>query len=340
MNSKKIVKPFGILVAILLILFTSALIYFNNIFFSVRQKKLSIITDYQQIKFGFVSHQTSQGFTIDKVAMVIPAVIEEISNKLYFQFDTGAPTTIIYEKSLSSLKRIGLNFEVLEMDGKTFIKKLKINLGGSEMTFKMIEVVKYPGGESFTEKDLKYHKRIGSIGTDFISDRLTEINYASSKIQFYKEREDWMVEGQKFESFDFSGRRLMLPCTIDGKNQIIYYDSGASSYGLLTTKGTYKKYANINTEEVNYEISSLGRAHWWSKPVLIHENQTDKSMMISGQDMAITKVGYVGIFSNLQGMIKPFTKIDGWLGNIPFLNYSLIFDAPHQEFLVMKKGKY
>ncbi len=337
MNKKKIVKAVGILIAILLMLFTAGIIYFNNIFFAERPKNLSILTDYKPIKFGFSSFKTPRGFTIEKAGIVIPAEIEDMPNKLFFQFDTGAPTTIIYENSLNSLKRIGLNFELLEIDGKTFIKNLKINLGGSEMTFKMIEVVQYAGGESFTEKDLRYHKRIGSIGSDFISNNLTEINFASLIIQFYKEREDWMVEGQKFESFDFSGRKLMLPCTIDGKKQIMYYDSGCSSFGLVTTKSIYKKYANANSEEVNYEISSLGRAHWWSKPVLIHENQTDKVMMISGQNIAINKVGYFGIFEDLQRMIKPFTKIDGWLGNISFLDCSLIFDAPNEEFLIVKR---
>lgn len=337
MNQKKIFKAVGLLIAILFILFTAGIIYFNNIFFVERPKNLSIVTDYKPIKFGFSSFKTPQGFTIEKAQMVIPAEIDEIPNKLYFQFDTGAPTTVIYENSLSSLKEIGLEFDILEIDGQTFIKQLKINLGGSEMTFKMIEVVQYSGGESFTEKDLRYHKRIGSIGSDFISDHLIEIDFKNYKIQFYREREEWMLNGQKFESLDFSGRKLMLPCSIDSKKQIMYYDSGCSSYGLLTTKGLYKKYAKDNSDEVNYELLSWGRAHSWSKPIQIYENRTDKSMSISGQNIAINKVGHVGIFGDLQGLIKPFTKIDGWLGNIPFLDYSLIFDAPNEEFLILKK---
>jgi hypothetical protein len=337
MNKKKIVKAFGILIAILLILFTVGIIYFNNYFFAERPKNLSILTDYKPIKFGLSSVTTPQGFTIEKAQMVIPAEIDEIPNKLYFQFDTGAPTTVIYENSLSSLKEIGLEFDISKIDGKTFIKQLKINLGGSEMTFKMIEVVQYAGGESFASEDLINYKRIGSIGSDFISDYLTEIDFENYKIQFYRERAELMLKGRKFESFDFSGRKLMLPCTIDGKKQLMYYDSGCSSYGLLTTKGIYKKYAHANSDQVNYELSSWGRANWWNKPIHIYENRTDKYMSISGQNIAINKVGHVGIFGNLQGMIKPFTKIDGWLGNIPFLEYSLIFDAPNEEFLVMKK---
>jgi hypothetical protein len=337
MNKKKIVKAVGILIAILLIFFTADIIYFNNIFFAERPKNLSLVTDYRPIKFGLSSFKTPQGFTIEKAAMVIPAEIEKIPNRLYFQFDTGAPTTITYENSLNSLKRIGLKVDISQIDGRTFINELTIKLGGSEMTIKMIEVVQYSGGEFFTEKDSINYSRIGSIGTDFISDHLIEIDFKNFKIQFYEEREDWMLDGRKFESFDFSGRKLMLPCKIDNKKQIMYYDSGCSSYGLLTTKGIYKKYSKTNSKEVKYELSSLGRASWWSEPIQIHENRTDKFMSISGQNIAINKVGYVGIFEDLQGMIKPFTKIDGWLGNIPFLDCSLVFDAPNEEFLIVKR---
>ena len=129
MYQKKIVKAVGIVIAILFILFTAGIIYFNNIFFAERPKNLSIVTDYRPIKFGLSSFKTPQGHVIEKAVMVIPVEIDEIPNKLYFQFDTGAPTTVIYENSLSSLKEIGLAFDILEIDGKTFIKQLKTNLG-------------------------------------------------------------------------------------------------------------------------------------------------------------------------------------------------------------------
>lgn len=335
-NQKKILIALASLFSVLFITLIIGIVFFNNYFFKETPKYLSFSTDYQPIKFGLSSVKTVQGFTIEKAAMVIPAEIEDIPNKLFFQFDTGAPSTIIYESSLNSLKKIGLNFKTLDMDGKSFIDELSIKLGGSQIYFKMIEIVEY-SGETFTKNDTLVYKSLGSIGSDFISEYITEIDFKNYAIQFYREREDWMTKNHEFETFHFEGRKLMLPCVIDNKKQIMYYDSGCSSYGLMTTKKRYKNYSNANSDEVNYELLSWGRASWWNGTIQVYESPTDKTMSMGGSKIALNKVSHVDILDNFQGIIKPFTKIDGWLGNMPFLKYSLIFDAPKHEFLIIEK---
>lgn len=170
-----------------------------------------------------------------------------------------------------------------------------------------------------------------------MSDRITEIDFANRIIQLYKERPDWMTIDQEFESFDFSGRRLMLPCVIGDKKQMMYYDSGCSSFGLITTKKEYKNYTNSIPAEVNYELLSWGRASWWNGSIQVFEQQTDKMITMGGKEIGLSKVSYVDILGDFQVLIRPFTEIDGWIGNVPFLGQSLIFDTAEQEFLIMKK---
>jgi len=336
MKYKVVFKTFVISITVLSTVFIIGCLYLNYWFFKDAPKYLLVSTDYEPIEFDLSSVTTSKGFIIQKASMVIPAEIEDIPNKLYFQFDTGASNTIIYQNSLNSLKNIGLDFKILQIDGRSFVDELSIKLGGSKISLKLIEIVEY-SGEDFTKTDTLNYKSLGSIGTDFISDYITEIDFKNRNIRFYKEREDWMTENNKFESFDFKGRKLMLPCMIENKKQKMYYDSGSSSYGLLTTKERFKNYSNKNSKGVNYELLSWGRASWWNGTIQVYENETDKIMNMTGKEINLNKVSHVDILGNFQDIVKPFTEINGWLGNIPFLGYSLIFDAPKHEFLIIEK---
>jgi len=56
-----------------------------------------------------------------------------------------------------------------------------------------------------------------------------------------------------------------------------------------------------------------------------------------GVDLNLKRVSYVDMYSSFQGLLSPFTRIGGWLGNKPFLEYSLIFDIEKEEFVVINK---
>ncbi len=82
-----------------------------------------------------------------------------------------------------------------------------------------------------------------------------------------------------------------------------------------------------------------GAKDGWGVSVNVFQNVTHKTIALAGNNIRMNRVNYVDIFGQFQGLIKPFTKIEGVLGNVPFLGYSLIFDAPKQEFVVINKSK-
>lgn len=159
---KKLLIASSSLLSALVIIFLVGVTYFNYAFFKESPKYFSFSSDYRPIKFAFISQKTAQNHLIEKAAMMIPAEIEGIPNKLVFQFDTGAGSTIVYKKSLESLESMGLKFKTLTKDGKQFIKKLSISLGGSQVHLEMLEIVDY-SGESFTENDTLIHKSFGQL---------------------------------------------------------------------------------------------------------------------------------------------------------------------------------
>ena len=58
-------------------------------------------------------------------------------------------------------------------------------------------------------------------------------------------------------------------------------------------------------------------------------------MVMNDQSIPLRRVSYVNMYADLQGFMTPFTSIGGWLGNKPFLDYSLILDAAKEEFVIV-----
>jgi hypothetical protein len=308
---------------------------FNNFFFKENPNYLSISTDYQPIRFAWKEVEVDD-YIIEKAFMLIPAKIEGVPHKFYFQFDTGHSSTVIYGNTLASLKSAGLAFNTIKENEKHFIEELSFKLGGSQVNFRMLEI-HGDHGEVIDVNNTSKQVVIGSIGSDFMSEHITEIDFKNMIIQLYDKRQDWMTRSHTFQSFDFTGKKLMLPCVIDNKKHTMYFDTGCSSFGLMTTKGQYENYANPKTKEISYELASWGKADRWNVSVQVHQNSSNKTMMMAGANIGLNRVAYVDLLAPFQELIKPFTKIDGWLGNMPFLEHSLIFDAPRQEFVIIKK---
>ncbi|MEL7342539.1 MAG: hypothetical protein AAGM67_18800, partial [Bacteroidota bacterium] len=258
-------------------------------------------------------------------AMLIPARLEEVDLDLYLQFDTGAPSTMLYGNSLESLMEQGLVVEILQEGDNRFVRELTMTLGGSEVRMEMIRILDGYGGDISQEESSK----IGTIGADFLLPYLTEINFRDRVIQQYLSRESWMTDQQSFESFEFAGRRLMLPCVLDGKELSLFYDSGSSAFGLITTPGRYERYSLNDGPEIAYSTNS------WGNQLSIQHKETAYAMVMNDQSIPLRRVSYVNMYAGLQGLMTPFTSIGGWLGNKPFLGYSLILDVAKEEFVIV-----
>ena len=67
-----------------------------------------------------------------------------------------------------------------------------------------------------------------------------------------------MTKLPKFESFDFTGRRIMLPAKIKRKEYELFYDSGCSAFGLITIKKRFDEYTDKNTAAyISYNAKKL-----------------------------------------------------------------------------------
>lgn len=302
---------------------------FNNALFNEKPNLLEYTSESKPIHFEWSSDSIA-GIYESQVAMLVPLKIKGLAHDFYMQFDTGAPHSIIYEGQLNSLRALGLEINEIVKDGVRYIEHLEFILASNHVTASMIKI--YPNyGHSFDRNDTINKIGLGTIGSDFIVNRVTAIDFKNQNIQLFYKRPEWMSSLAGFAPFDFSGRRIMLPVILDNKKFEFLYDSGCSAFGLITIKSRFDKYTKKNTDQVNYDSKS------WEGSIPIRSKLTDKLFTVGNAQLKLKRVSYVDMYSFMQPLITPFTRVGGWLGNQPFNKSMLILDTKSEEFLVINE---
>ncbi len=301
---------------------------FNKALFTEKPNYLEYTSEAKPIHFEWVNDSIGDLYE-PKTALIIPLKIDSFSNNFYFQFDTGSPYSFIYENGLKSLKEAGLNFKEVIKKENRYIESLSFTLGGNHIKASMILILENYG-TSFNKNDTISKISIGTIGSDFMDQRITAIDFKNQNLQFYNERPQWMASISGFKPFDFKGRRFMLPATINGKELELFYDSGCSAFGLITAKNRFDNYTDINTKEIKYE------GNRWGDQLPIHHKKSDKMIKTGNAILELRRISYVDMYTKYQKFMTPFTRVGGWLGNLPFVESTLILDTKKEEFIILK----
>ena len=333
-NSKRLIKIIGYTFLVLLIL-TVAVGFigvrkFNNIIFKDRPNHLVYTSESKPIHFDWANDSVGDYFET-QVAITIPLKIKDIPHKFNFQFDTGAPTTIIYGNTLQGLKISGTDFKTITKDENHYLESLNIVLGGNRINASMIEILE-GYGDTFDKNDTINAINLGTLGADFMDKKITVIDFKNQFLQSYDERPKWMNNLGNFKSFDFKGRRFMLPAIINDKELELFYDSGASTFGLITSKNRYDNYTNESQEEIRYNANKFG------DPIPVCHRSTNTKMEIGNSNLDLKRISYVDMYAKYQRFMTLFTRIGGWLGNRPFAQNTLILDTKKEEFIIIESS--
>lgn len=333
-KSNKILKIIGysflVLIIISIIVGLIGMRKFNNSLFTVKPNYLEYTSESKPIHFNWANDSIGNHFEM-RTAMNLPMTIDGLPQKFYLQFDTGSPYTFIYENVLKSFENVGINFKEVVKDDERYIQNLKCTIGGNHINVSMIRILENYGN-TFNKNDTLIEINIGTLGSDFMDKRITVIDYKNQSLQFHNERPQWMDSLPRFQPFDFKGRRFMLPATINDKKLELFYDSGSSAFGLITTKDRYDDYTDKNVAEIKFDANS------WGDGIPIHHKRTDKMMEIGNTTLSLRRISYVDIYGDYQKFMTPFTRIGGWLGNKPFTESTLIFDTKKEEFIVIESS--
>jgi hypothetical protein len=274
-------------------------------------------------KISFIWKSGTENGHVEKhEALLLPVKLLNCPKQFYMQFDLGAPTTIFYKNKLASIsqKYPGL---VPNIDTAAKLKEIVFSIGKKRVKATEINLIKTSEEGIDWDKDVQI---IGTIGADFIDNRSILINYPKQ----YIEMNSTIPARRKAEAADFTymQRNIMFPVTVRGKKTMLYFDTGSSSYELLTSRDIAESFAEPGASATKSTALS------WGNTLYVYSLPTTDSIEITSQKLPITKVSYVEGASEEQVNRMLKLGIGGVTGNKLFLHSKLFLDTKNKKFLV------
>lgn len=256
-------------------------------------------------------------------ALLIPVKIKGCKKQFYMQFDSGSPSTIFYKSQWQQINDRFPNTLTLK-DTATSLSDVDFLVGKMQVYASSIKLISYQS-KAIDWKNKNGMEIIGTIGTDFIENRVIAINYpAKTFFTGANTPKKWM--NTQMSDFMFPNRSVLLPVMIKGKNKILYFDSGSSAYEFLTDKKTTELLAIPGATAIQKNTRS------WDRTLTSFSIPTADSIQIGTQKLPINYATYIEGTS--QSQIDQMMKMgmSGMTGNKLFIHSTLLLDTKNKKF--------
>ena len=295
--------------------------------------------------FSFISHAQKlewipfdwngsnlAGKYYDKSSIVIPVTLNNLPYKFNMQFDLGATETMIYGNSIKPYLEKHIDFKnkidstlIFRMENKInyMFKNLEIKLGNVDFGKRNIghfyNFGKYYSVESMVNNEVKH---IGTIAPDLFKDKVLIIDYPNKRICITTKIPKKFKKAS-FLPYKEKNGRIMIPLTIDNKQEYLMFDTGSSLFALFTTKD---KANEISNDKI---VDSI-KTSTWGEHYFVYGKSLKTDVKFGDKVLDKNNVYYdpKNRFANL---FKE-EEIWGLTGNAYFFNNILIIDYKNKLF--------
>lgn len=266
--------------------------------------------------------------TMPHAAVLVPVKLANCSRTCYLQFDTGAPYTILYNKSLAALqKRYPTTSRNFRLAPDT-VRNFSFTIGEGEVLARKLKVL--PIGVAEMPADTTAPFIIGTLGTDVLDGRALILDYGQRRFSLVASVPNTLVQQTDFVPMAFTDRRVLLTVGMQGKSQQLMFDSGTSAFSLLTSRDNWNKLATPGAPEHTVNVNSFGRT------LTAHTVTTAAAMQMGKSAVPLQKVTHIEGTSMSQQLMMRFSGMGGMLGNEPFSTRTIILDTKEARFGVVR----
>ena len=330
----KIVKR--ILIVFLVIIIaggTGAFFYFKNKFMGAQPNQLTLSNFGKPFDFAWGKF-TANGQVEPNAFMFVPVSISGVDRTFHMQFDTGAPSTVLFYQSVLSInEQYGDIFKVDTVDNQLQVTDATLKVG--TVNLKAAKINFRGRANKIDWSDTTSIIKIGSIGSDFMANHPLIIDYKNQKITVVDSLSRDIEEKEDFLPFTFDGRKVFLSAKLNNEPASLWFDSGSSAFELIVEESTFLKLAAPGAERETYIGSS------WGQGVTVHNIKSNGEFEFGSVKVPLTYVTYMEWPNKLQAFIIKASNIGGDLGGMTgnklFLGKTLVLDAPNLRYAVMEQ---
>lgn len=198
-------------------------------------------------------------------------------------------------------------------------------LGEMTVVFDSIPLLNY--GNSIKEKDGDQKIIIGTLGMDLLEKAKVLINFTDSKVSFFTSPPDSLKDIPK-TAFKFKERRVLMEANIAGESKTLMWDTGASAYNLITSKGNFHRWRNSNEPVDKHESNQLTRK------ISVYTAPTALKIDIAGNDLKVGTVTYVEGFPWYVKAMFLLSGMEGMVGNNLFIKNTIYLDCEQEQMKI------
>lgn len=275
---------------------------------------------------GHIPIQWTKSPYSDIAGLLLPVKIKGIPHTFYMQFDTGAPSTLLYDKTLLTIQKQFPN-QILGLDSTSNTTAQTLQVGDLTIHSKQFKL--YDRGVDSIDWNDSTIIRIGTLGADIIDKKLTVFDFKNHCIYFGDEAPDL---GKKlvFHPLKYKMRKVMLPATIAGKKRKLLHDSGTSGFELITNKKNWDKLSKKSAHpEEAFKVKS------WKRQLTAYNIASDKEIVFKPLAISLDQVTYIKGASAMQKIGMRLTGMGGMIGNQLFMNKVLVLDCKNRRYAIL-----
>lgn len=324
-----------ILVALLVLIFAGGVggyFHFKNKFMGARPSTLTISNPGDSVPFIWRGMDIN-GTYEPNIAMYVPVHLPGIDRTFYMQFDTGAPSTVMYYEAVRAInEKYGNVFDLDTTDGVVHVSDAEFNVGTTKV--KAAEVHFRGKLNTVNLADTNAIIKIGSIGSDFIENHTLIMDFKTNQLALKESMPKALESSAQFLPLTFEGRKVFLSAELNEEPASLWYDSGSSAFELIVEEKTFEKLAAPGAERNTFEGSS------WGNGITVHNIKSDGAFKFGDVEVPLTYATYMEWPNKLQALIIKLSNLGGDLGGMTgnklFLDKVLVLDASNLRYVVVE----
>lgn len=326
-----------ILILLVVLIFaggTATFFHFKNKFLNAEPNTLTVSNLGEPFSFMWTSHDYGER-TEPHSAMFVPVRITDIDQTFYMQFDTGAPSTVLYYNKVKSInEKYGDVLRIDTLDNRVRAGDVSLNIGTVHVKASSLDFHGMGNTIDWSKVDSSSIIVLGTVGSDFMEHHPMIIDYQNNLITLTSSIPDSLQSGSDYLPFTFDGRKIFLSAELDGEPASLWFDSGSSDNELIVEEKTFMKLAKPGAERETYKINS------WGTKINKHVIESEGTFTFGDVEVPLTKVSNFEWPNKLQVFILKAANIGGDLGGMTgnklFIGKTLILDAPNLRYALIK----